>query len=94
MRLDKFLYFVRFTKTRALAQTVIAAGHVRVDGRPVQSGHKGIASGQVITLPIGDRVRIIRVLLLPDRRGPAREAQMNYIDLAAKDPIDVGEARI
>jgi ribosome-associated heat shock protein Hsp15 len=94
MRLDKFLFFIRLTKTRTLAQAIITTGHVRVDGRPVQNGHKGVAPGQVITLPLGAGVRVIRVLSLPSRRGPASEAQTHYIDLAAKDPIDVGEARI
>jgi ribosome-associated heat shock protein Hsp15 len=92
VRLDKFLYFIRLTKTRALAQRVIATGHVRIDGQVVQNGHKGVALGQVITVPIGQSVSVIRVVSLPNQRGPAREAEMNYIDLATKDTIDGSEA--
>jgi ribosome-associated heat shock protein Hsp15 len=88
MRLDKFLYFIRITKTRTLAQRVIAAGHVRVDGLAVQNGHKDVAPGHVITVPVGEGVRVIRVVSLPNQRGPARDAETNYIDLAPKDTID------
>ncbi len=92
MRLDKFLYFIRLVKTRALAQTIIAAGHVRVDGQKIANRHKEIVPGQTITLPIGQSVRVIRVIGLPIRRGPASEAQAHYIDLMRKDLIDAGAA--
>ncbi len=88
MRIDKFLYFVRLTKTRTLAQQIIAKGHVRLDGRPVPNGHVNVAQGQVVTVPIGGTVRVIQIDALPARRGPATEALAHYHDPQAKEPID------
>ncbi len=90
MRLDKFLFFTRLTKTRALAQSIIEKGHVRIDGVPVSNSHPSIAIGKVITLPLHDKTRIIRVNALPRRRGPALEAQTCYCDLATESAIDAG----
>lgn len=84
MRLDKFLFFARLTKTRVLAQDVIGGGHVRIDGKPVTSSHPNIAAGQVITLPLHNAIRVIRVEALPHRRGPAAEALACYTDLSPK----------
>jgi ribosome-associated heat shock protein Hsp15 len=81
LRLDKFLFFTRLTKTRALAQNIAAKGHIRVDGQPVQRAHANVIPGQVITLPLNNRVRIIRVEALPVRRGPAAEAQLCYSEI-------------
>jgi ribosome-associated heat shock protein Hsp15 len=82
VRLDKLLWFLRLTRTRSIAQAVIGAGHVRIDGRPTVRGSQDIQPGQVITLPLHDRVRILRVTALPSRRGPAAEAQSCYDDLS------------
>lgn len=82
MRLDKFLFFARLTKTRVLAQNVISSGHVRIDGTPITSSHPNIGVGQVITLPLHSRIRVIRVEALPARRGPATEAMACYTDLS------------
>jgi ribosome-associated heat shock protein Hsp15 len=87
MRLDKFLFFIRITKTRSLAQKIIQDGHVRLDGETVQKACATIAVGQVITLPLGSYVRIIRVRSLPVRRGPAAEAQSHYDDPRQKSRL-------
>lgn len=89
-RLDKYLFFVRLTRTRALAQQIVAQGHVRINGQSVVRGHAAVAPGQVITLPLHDQIRVIRVTGLPSRRGPAVEAQAHYCDLSPNQPIDVG----
>jgi ribosome-associated heat shock protein Hsp15 len=82
MRLDKFLWFVRLTKTRALAQAIAEAGHLRLDGRTIDRAHVDVRPGAVLTFPYNDRVRVIRVEALPTRRGPAPEAQACYTDLS------------
>jgi ribosome-associated heat shock protein Hsp15 len=82
MRVDKFLFFVRLVKTRGLAQKLIAAGHMRLDGRVVDRAHAEVRAGSVLTFPLQDRVRVLRVEALPDRRGPAPEAQACYTDLS------------
>lgn len=83
IRLDCFLWFVRLVKTRSVAQAIAAAGHVRVDGRPVAKPSAPLKVGQVLTLPIRDDVRVIRVEALPVRRGPFAEARECYAELSS-----------
>jgi ribosome-associated heat shock protein Hsp15 len=82
VRIDKFLFFVRVVKTRGLAQRLIADGRMRLDGRVVDRAHADVRAGSVLTFPLNDRVRILRVEALPDRRGPAPEARACYSDLS------------
>lgn len=90
LRLDKFLYFIRFAKSRAKAVALIEASHMRIDGRPVASIRDNVCVSQTITLAVAGKVRAIRVLAIPARRGPAPEAQACYEDLIAPEPIDAG----
>lgn len=78
LRIDKLLWFLRLTKTRGLAQRLINEGHVRRNGTRVARSHEPVAAGDVLTLPVGGGVRVIEVLVLPARRGPATEAQACY----------------
>lgn len=82
MRLDKFLWFVRLTKTRALAQDIAANGHLRIDGRRVDRAHAAVRPGNVLSFALHDRVRVLRIETLPARRGPAAEARACYTDLS------------
>jgi ribosome-associated heat shock protein Hsp15 len=82
LRLDKWLWQARFFKSRTLAAEVIAEGHVRVND---------VMEGDTLTFPLGNRIRVIRILARGQRRGPATEAQALYLDLepsAAPDPSD------
>ena len=81
MRIDRFLFFIRLVKSRTLAQSVIEAGHVRVDGKRVEKSSEEVRVGTVIALPLHDRVRVLRVLAMPARRGPAAEARACYEEL-------------
>ncbi|MBW8753843.1 MAG: RNA-binding S4 domain-containing protein [Sphingomonadales bacterium] len=82
MRIDKFLFFIRLVKTRGLAQKLVEDRHMRVDGRTIERAHTDVKAGNVLTFPLNDRVRVIRVEALPTRRGPPAEAQACYTDLA------------
>lgn len=82
IRLDRFLCFARFAKTRSVAQSLVGEGHIRIDGRPVSKASAQVRVGSVLGLPLGDHVRIVRVEAIPQRRGPAPEAQGCYTDLA------------
>ncbi len=82
MRIDRYLWFVRLTKSRALARTLAEAGHIRVDGRRIDRAHAPVEPGNVVTLMIGGRVRALRIARLPTRRGPSSEAQACYADIA------------
>ena len=85
MRIDRFLYCIRLVKSRTLGQAVIDAGYVRIDGRRVGKPSEDVRVGSVIALPLGGRVRILRVLSLPDRRGPAAEARLCYEELGVDE---------
>ena len=86
MRIDRFLFFIRLAKSRTLAQAVIADGHVRVDGRRVEKPSEEVRVGSIVALPLYDRVRVLRVLALPQRRGPAAEARDCYEELGIDEP--------
>lgn len=81
MRLDRFLWFARLAKTRGFAQQVAEARHLRIDGRVVDRAHAPVRVGNVLTFPLHDRIRVIRIEVLPVRRGPSPEAQACYADL-------------
>jgi ribosome-associated heat shock protein Hsp15 len=78
VRIDRFLFFIRLVKSRTLAQHVIETGHVRLDGKRVEKPSEDVRAGSIIALPLHDQVRILRVLDLPTRRGPAAEARACY----------------
>lgn len=81
IRIDQFLCFARFAKTRSLAQALVGQGHVRLDGRPVSKSSAQVRVGSVLGLPLAGAVRVVRVEALPDRRGPAPDARTCYTDL-------------
>lgn len=89
LRIDKLLWFLRFAKTRGLAQQWIAEGHIRLNGKRIERTHQGVAEGDVLTIPLGRAVRVIELLSLPQRRGPAPEAQACYrvLDAGATSPL-------
>lgn len=82
LRLDKWLWFARFFKSRTLASAYCEAGRIRIDGAVVNKAHQPVRPGQVLTFVRGRDVRIVRVVSLGVRRGPASEAQTLYEDLA------------
>ena len=88
MRIDRFLFFIRLVKSRTLAQAVIEQGYVRIDGKRVAKPSEDVDVGSAIALPLHGHVRVLRVLNLPERRGPAAEARLCYQELG----IDEGSA--
>lgn len=95
MRLDKLLWYLRFAKTRPIAQAMAEEGHIRLNGRRVDRSAQRIGVGDVLTLPLPLGVRVIEVLALPERRGPASEAQGCYraLDAGVTNPIAAGNER-
>lgn len=81
LRLDKWLFAARFFKSREIASALIAEGRVRLNGQPCAKPAHGVGAGDVLTFVQGGRVRVIRVLDVAMRRGPAAEAQTLYLDL-------------
>lgn len=79
LRVDRWLWFTRFYKTRSAANAAVQGGHVRVNGEPAKTSAR---------VRVGDRIRLVRQQLtwdltvtgIPTRRGPAREAQACYLE--------------
>ena len=99
LRIDKWLWQARFFKTRSLASKVVSAGKCRLNGASVAKPARNVEPGDVLTFSQGDDVRVIRILALGERRGPAPEARALYEDLSPpekreKDPaapkVDAG----
>ena len=78
IRLDKWLWYARFFKTRGLAQKACETGRIRVNGQRVTKAHRAVGPGDVLTFVQGRVVRIVRVLAVAERRGPAPEARLLY----------------
>lgn len=86
LRIDRWLYYCRFFKTRSKASAAVAGGHVRLNGRRAAPGAR---------VAVGDRIDLVRdrlaysleVVAIPPRRGPAPEAQSCY----AEDEASVRE---
>lgn len=81
IRLDRWLHFTRLFKTRTLAADAIGGGGIRLNGRPCQKPAQMLHLGDTVTISVHGRVRVLRVLLLGERRGPATEAATLYEEL-------------
>ncbi|PWC32556.1 RNA-binding S4 domain-containing protein [Azospirillum sp. TSO35-2] len=86
LRIDKWLWYARFFKTRSLAAKLCNDGGVRMSGAVVTKAHASVKPGDVLTFAQGRHIRVIKVLALGTRRGPAPEAQALYEDLAPPVP--------
>lgn len=81
LRLDKWLWHARFCKSRSLAAELAEKGRIRINRVPVSKPHYRLRPGDVLTFPQGSTIRVVRVLALGTRRGPASEARTLYEDL-------------
>jgi len=84
LRVDKFLWFARIVKTRALAQAMAEEGRIRLAGRVVDRAHAPVRVGDVLSFAMRGTVRVVRIETLPIRRGPPAEARMLYSDIAER----------
>jgi ribosome-associated heat shock protein Hsp15 len=78
-RLDKWLWHCRFYKTRSLATASISGGKVHLNAERVKPAHR-VRIGDRLSLSLQGIVAEFEVLGLPLRRGPAAEAQANYLE--------------
>jgi ribosome-associated heat shock protein Hsp15 len=77
-RLDKWLFHARFCRTRLLAQAATAAGHIRLNGTKVDRPGHAVKPRDVLTLRMGARIVVVRVLALAEKRGSATQARALY----------------
>lgn len=89
LRIDKWLWFARLAKTRTLAAGLVSTGHIRVNRDKVTKPSSAVKPGDVITASLGRSVRVVKIVELGARRGPATEAMGLYEDLTppADTPI-------
>jgi ribosome-associated heat shock protein Hsp15 len=87
-RLDKWLVCARFVKHRSLAAHLIEEGKVRVNRERAQKCSYAIKPDDVLTIALGNNVKVIRVLGEADKRGPASEARQLYQDLTCVEKAD------
>ena len=81
-RLDKWLWFSRFFKSRTLASKACHSSKVRVNGQIANKASATVKVDDVLTFPRGHHVRVVKILGLGQRRGPAAEASFLYDDLS------------
>jgi ribosome-associated heat shock protein Hsp15 len=81
LRIDRYLHCIRLVKSRTLAQALIDSGHVRLNGKRVLKTSEDVRAGSTIALPLCGEVRVLRVVALPQRRGPPAEARTCYEEL-------------
>lgn len=89
LRIDRFLVYCRFARTRSKAMELIESGTMRLNGERLTRAHTPVCVEDVLTLMQGSEVRIIQVLALPERRGPPNLARSHYRELDR-----AGETRI
>jgi len=85
-RLDQWLCYARFFKTRSLAAKIIKTKGVRIDNMPKSRASALVRPGQTLTFVAGERIRVVTVLGLAERRGPATEAALLYEDKSPPAP--------
>lgn len=80
-RLDKWLWCARVMRARADCARLVSGGLVRINGQPTDKPHGRLRIGDVLTVPLRERVRVMRVVSLAVRRGPAEEARHLYEEI-------------
>ena len=88
LRVDKYLWFARFFKTRSLATKRANGGRIRINGNKIKKSSDTVRIGDILTFAQRNKIRVIRVLNLGTRRGPAQEAQSLYEDMTPNEDTD------
>lgn len=82
IRLDVWLNAARFCNGRPRAQELIESAKIRVNRALVLKPGYRVRPGDVLTLQHQNAIRVVRILKLTARRGPAALARELYDDLA------------
>jgi len=97
-RIDKWLWHARFFKTRTIASKAVSAGGMRLIRKEetirIEKPSTLLYPDDQLSFLRGERIIVVSVLCLAERRGPAKEAQLLYEDLSppqlSKKPVDTG----
>jgi ribosome-associated heat shock protein Hsp15 len=85
-RIDKWLWHARVVRTRSAAAELAGSGHVRVNGARINAASQPVRPGDVLTIALDRRVRVLKVLHFAERRGGAELACTLYEDLSPPPP--------
>lgn len=85
-RIDKWLWHARFFKSRTLAGKFCLSGKVRVNEQLKAKANVLVGLGDVLSFVKGDAVKMVKILALGTRRGPAPEARTLYEDMSPPPP--------
>jgi ribosome-associated heat shock protein Hsp15 len=85
-RVDRWLWFARVVKSRTLAAGLVEDGKVRLNRQKLGKASQAVRIGDVLTVTVGPRVRILEIVALGHRRGPPAEAQTLFNDLSPPPP--------
>ena len=85
-RIDKWLFFARAVKSRALAAKLASGGHVKINDRISDGADNPVRVGDLLTIWLERHALVWKVMALGERRGPATEAQLLYQDLTPAKP--------
>ena len=91
-RIDKWLWHARLVRTRSAAAALAASGHVRLNGARIAAPAKPVKPGDVVTIALDARVRVLKVMGFAPRRGAAEAGRALYEDLAPVDPAAPAQA--
>jgi ribosome-associated heat shock protein Hsp15 len=80
------LWCARFMRARTDCAALAAQGRLRINRQPTDKPHARLRIGDVLTVPLRGGVRVVRVVALAARRGPASEARLLYEDLTEPAP--------
>ena len=87
IRLDIYLYYIRIFKSRSIATKFILSNRLRISGQVTQKPHKMISIGDVLTMTINDNIKVLKVLDIPNRRGPYSESLNFYEEITPIENI-------
>jgi ribosome-associated heat shock protein Hsp15 len=80
-RIDQWLWFARLAKTRTLAATLVADGAVRINKTRIAKPSHPVCPGDTLVFAHAGRVRVLTVVAIGKRRGPAAEAVTLYSEI-------------
>lgn len=85
-RIDKWLWHARLARTRTAAKAIAVSGHVRINREKNKTAAHLLRAGDVLTINVGGRVRVLRVRGIAERRGSATDAAHLYEEIDARTP--------
>ena len=80
-RIDRWLWHARLVRTRTAAASLASAGYVRLNGARILEPGRRVRLGDVVTVALDRRVRVLRVTGLVERRGDAPSSRLLYEEI-------------